>query len=75
MEGPHTTFAPGDDVMVLFAARCARVFGTLVAFALDEPEAEPLEVAGGELVVGEGVGCGGDGGWGWVIRRYPSHKT
>jgi len=35
------------DVAALFAARCAQVPGALVAFALDQPQAQPLKVSRG----------------------------
>jgi hypothetical protein len=63
LERPQAIIAPGDEVAALFAASGAEVFGALVALALDEPEA--FKVAGGELVEGEGVSCGGDWGLGW----------
>ena len=64
LEGPEAAFAPDNDIAALFAACCAQVLGAFVPLALDQPQAKPLEVAGGELVQGEGVGCAGDGGLG-----------
>jgi hypothetical protein len=61
LQGPQRALASGDDVAALFAARCAQVLGTFVAFALDQPQAQPLKVARREFVEGQGVGCAGDG--------------
>jgi len=75
LEGPQPALPPGNHIAVLFAARRAQVLGAFVPLrqaqgrllALDEPQAQPLKVAGGELVEGQGVGCAGDEGWDWVI--------
>jgi hypothetical protein len=43
-----------------FAARCAQVLGALVAFALNQPQAQPLKVAPREFIEEQGVGCAVD---------------
>jgi hypothetical protein len=48
-------------VLKTLAAIQSQVFSALVAFALDQPQAQPLKVARRQLVEGQGVGCAGDG--------------
>jgi len=74
LEGPQLSFTPGDDVAALLFARSAEVFGAFKfeAFALDEPEAEALEVTEGELAEGEGMAQS----VGWkLISRCDSRAT
>ena len=61
LEGPQPTLKAGDNVATLLAARCAQVLGAFVAFALDQPQAQPLKVARREVVEGQGVGCTDEG--------------
>jgi len=35
----------GDEAPPLISARCAQVLGAFVAFALDQPQAQPLKAA------------------------------
>ena len=72
LEGPELALTPGDDISTLLFACSAEVFGSIEALTLDEPEAEALKVAGGELVEGEDVGCGSDG-WFGLRHLQPFH--
>jgi hypothetical protein len=55
-----------------FSLPAVEVFGSLESLALDEPEAQPLKVAGGELVKGQFVSRAGDRGFGQVLTSMPS---
>jgi hypothetical protein len=54
-------------VLKILAVIQSQVLGASVAFALDQPQTQPLKVARREFVEGQGGGCAGDRrlGWGW----------
>jgi hypothetical protein len=38
LECPQATIAPSNDIAALFTTRCTQVLGTLIPFALNEPQ-------------------------------------
>src|SRR4051812_14537117 len=64
LEDEASSGLPGPPAAPAFASRFAEVFDPGEAFALHEPQAEALELAGREFVEGQRVRAARDGGLG-----------